>query len=63
MTNGALRILCPRCQWFILTVMKCTGQELELEANCPKDKCFTTVRVVVKEGRIAMEATPRQRKA
>lgn len=63
MTNGALRVSCPKCQWFVLSILKCFGQELEIESNCPREKCFTTVRVVVKEGKIAIEATPKAKKA
>ncbi len=59
-TNGGLRVLCPRCQYFVLCIW--AGQ-VDLEVNCPADKCLTTLRVVVQNGKIAIEATPKLKKA
>jgi len=59
-TNSGLRVLCPRCQYFVLRIFE---GRVDLEVNCPADKCSTTLRVVVQNGSIAIEATPKLKKA
>lgn len=58
--SGPMQVRCPRCQYFVLAVF---GGQFDLEVNCPADRCSTTLRVVVENGRVAIEATPKQKKA
>ena len=58
--TGDLEIRCPKCQWFVARIRT---REAELEVNCPWTKCQTTLVVVVKDNRIAVEAMPKAKKA
>lgn len=59
--GGGLRVLCPRCQYFVLCIW--LEGKADLEVNCPADKCLTTLRIAIQNGRIAIEATPKLKKA
>jgi len=60
MGENGLEVRCPKCQYFVVRVLE--GQT-KLDLNCPNMRCPTSIRVEAMNGKLAVTANERKKKA
>ena len=60
MGDDGLEVRCPRCQYFVVRIW---AKDAEFDLNCPNTRCPSSIRVKIEEGKLAVTANGRTKKA